>query len=225
MTSEGGELSRETPTDEVPDRFVYDPDAPVAYWLYRSLGELASQLDDRRPVEARPDVLVYSTPPLTGDLEVVGPLSTTLYISSSAPDTDFTAALVDVFPDGYAQLVQEGIVRVASLDGSDATTTSDGELVRELVVDMCATGHLFGSGHRVRLELSSSNFGRYDRNLNTGHTPGTDAQRATAAQTIYHDRRHPSHLSLPVIPADHRPAPDASSITDGGSQCEPAPHG
>ena len=202
MTTEGGELSGETPADEVPDRFLYDPDAPSPTGLDRSLWDLASQLDDRRPVEARPDVLVYSTPPLTIDLEVVGPLSATLYVSSSAPDTDFTATLVDVFPDGYAQLVQEGIVRVASLNGSEGTPASDGGRVRELVIDMCATGHLFVAGHRVRLEVSSSNFGRYDRNLNTGHPPGTDAQRAVAAQTIYHDRRRPSHLTLPIIPAE-----------------------
>ncbi len=202
MTTEGGELSREVPADEVPDRFLYDPDAPVAYWLDRSLWDLASQLDDRRPVEARPDVLVYSTPPLTANLEVVGPLSVTLYVSSSAPDTDFTATLADVFPDGWAQLVQEGVVRVASLNGANGTPASGGDRVRELVIDMCATGHLFVAGHRVRLEVSSSNFGRYDRNLNTGHPPGTDAQRAVAAQTIYHDHGRASHLRLPVIPAE-----------------------
>ena len=119
-----------------------------------------------------------------------------------SPATDFTATLVDVFTDGWAQLVQEGIVRVAGLDGSEVAPASDGDRVRELVVDMCATGHLFAAGHRVRLEVSSSNFGRYDRNLNTGHPPGTDTQRAAAAQTIYHDRRRPSHLTLPLIPAE-----------------------
>ena len=202
MTAEGGELNRETPGDEASDSYSYDPDCPAAYWLGRSLSDLASELDDRRPVEARADVLVYTTPALTTDLEVVGPLSATLYVSSSAPDTDFTATLVDVFPDGYAQLVQEGIVRVASLNGHDGTLACDEGLVGVITVDMCATGHLFATGHGVRLEVSSSNFGRYDRNLNTGHPPGLDAQRAVAAQTIYHDHQRPSHLTLPVIPAE-----------------------
>ncbi len=201
MTAEGGELSREAPAEEAPDVFSYDPDVPLVYWLSRSLWDAASELDDRRPVESRPDVLVYSTSPLTTDLEVVGPLSVTLYASSSAPATDFTAALVDVFPDGYAQLVQEGIARVTGADDGDALRDDDG-LAREIVVGLCATGHLFAAGHSLRLEVSSSNFGRYDRNLNTGHAPGTDAQRAVARQTIYHDRRRPSHLTLPVVPAE-----------------------
>ena len=106
------------PGDEAPDRFLYDPDTPVAWWLEHSLWDLASGLGDRRPLESRSDVLVYTSEPLAADLEVVGPLSVTLSVASSAPDTDFTAALVDVFPDGYAQLVQEGIVRIAGLEGA-----------------------------------------------------------------------------------------------------------
>ena len=195
-----------TPADEACDSFSYDPDDPLAYWLSRSLWDVASELDDRRPVEARPDVLVYSTAPLATDLEVAGPLSATLYVSSSAPATDFTAALVDVFPDGYAQLVQEGIARVPALNGDgapsggDASRDDDGAF--EIDVDLCAAGHLFAAGHRVRLEVSSSNFGRYDRNLNTGGTPAADALGVVARQTVYHDRRRPSHLTLPVIPAE-----------------------
>ena len=211
-----GSLSPEAPTDEPADRFSYDPDAPVTYWLGRSLWDLAGELDDRRPLEARPDVLVYSTPPLATGLEVVGPLTATLYVSSSAPGTDFTAALVDVFPDGYAQLVQEGIVRLWGPDGDDRaasdaggvaravdhTVRGDADPVREVVVDLCATGHLFAAGHRLRLEVSSSDFPRFDRNLNTGRTSGTDEHGAVARQTVYHDRRHPSHLTLPLPPRE-----------------------
>jgi putative CocE/NonD family hydrolase len=197
----GGVLSPEAPGDETPDRFVYDPDDPVASWLGRSLWDMAGELSDRRPLEGRRDVLVYTTPPLAADLEVVGPLSATLYASTTAPDTDFTAALVDVFPDGHAQFVQEGIVRLAALPGAPEAPLADADLVRVLPIEMSATGHLFAAGHSVRLEVSSSNFGRFDRNLNSGHTPGADARRATAGQTVYHDARRPSHLTLPVIPA------------------------
>ena len=204
-TAGEGVLSREAPADEASDSFSYDPDDPLAYWVTRSLWDVASELDDRRPIETRPDVLVYSTAPLAADLEVAGPLSAMFYVSSSATATDFTAALVDVFPDGYAQLVQEGIARVPAVNGDGAPP--GGEALRdddgafELAVDLCAAGHLFGAGHRVRLEVSSSNFGRYDRNLNTGGAPGADALGVVARQTVYHDRRRPSHLSLPVIPA------------------------
>ena len=156
---EGGVLSLESPGDETPDRFVYDPDDPVTAWLGRSLWDLAAELSDRRRLEARPDVLVYTTDRLVADLEVVGPLAATLYVSTTAADTDYTAALVDVFPDGYAQYVQEGIVRLAGLPDAPEVPVASADLVRELVVDLCATGHLFAAGHRVRLEVSSSNFG------------------------------------------------------------------
>jgi putative CocE/NonD family hydrolase len=200
--SDGGVLGIEAPAHEPADTFVYDPDSPVTYWLTRSLWDMASQLDDRRPLEARQDVLVYSTEPLAAGLEVVGPLSAVLYASTSAPDTDFTAALVDVFPDGHAQLVQEGIVRLSSLDNGHSVAARIADAARRLTIDMCATAHLFAPGHRVRLEVSSSNFGRYDRNLNTGHPFGLDADRARAVQSILHDHRRPSHLALPVIPAE-----------------------
>ncbi len=196
----GGGLSVDPPADEPPDAFVYDPDRPVGYWLTRSIWDMATALGDRRPLEARPDVLVYTTAPLDEGLEVVGPLSCELHVSTTAPDTDFTAALVDVFPDGHAQLVQEGIVRLGALERRDAARY-DGDEVLRLSVAMAATGHLFGRRHRLRLEVSSSDFGRYDRNLNTGGPPGTATRRATARQTVRHDRGHASHLVLPVIPA------------------------
>jgi hypothetical protein len=199
----GGGLSAEMPGDEPGDVIVYDPDHPVDYWLTRSIWDAAAGLDDRRPLETRPDVLVFTTAPLDKPLEVVGPLSCELYVSSSAPDTDFTVALADVFPDGHAQLVQEGIVRVGALEEPEVACC-DGDEVLRLTVDMAATGHLFGRRHRLRLEVSSSNFGRYDRNLNTGHPPGSDALRVVARQTVRHDRRHASHLTLPVIPVEAR---------------------
>jgi hypothetical protein len=201
--SVGGALSEVPPDDEAPDVFVYDPDHPVDYWVTRSIWDAATALVDRRPLETRADVLIYTTAPLVKPLEVVGPLSCELYLSSSAPDTDFTVALVDVYPDDYAQLVQEGIVRVGALEEPEVARCDEDEVLR-LTVDMAATGHLFGRWHSLRLEISSSNFGRYDRNLNTGHHLGSDARRVVARQTVWHDCRHTSRLTLPVIPAERR---------------------
>lgn len=197
-----GVLSTEPPGLEPADTYVYDPDDPPAYWLGRSLWEMAGELYDRRRFEGRHDVLVYSTDLLTAGLEVVGPLSAVLYASTSAPDTDFTAALVDVFPDGYAQLVQEGIVRLSSLEEGRSVAARVRGAAQRLTVDMCATAHFFAPGHRLRLEVSSANFGRFDRNLNTGHPFGSGTERAPAGQTIFHDRRRPSHVTLPVIAAE-----------------------
>jgi len=147
----------------------------------------------------RDDVLIYETEPLKRALDVVGPLSAMLFAASSAPDTDFTAALVDVFPGGGCHFVQEGIGR-ARWRESDVTPTmiEPGE-VHEYTIDLWATAHSFAPGHRVRLEISSSNFDRYDRNPNTGHPFGQDAERRPAAQTIFHDAARPSRITLPVL--------------------------
>ena len=199
-----GVLSAAVPDDESPDTYVYDPDAPVTYWLGRDLWGLAGQLDDRTPVERRPDVVVYSSDVLTADLEIMGPLSADLWASSSCPDTDFTAALVDVYPDGFAQLLQEGVLRARFRESlSEERLLEPGKPVR-LQIDLWAAGHLFRAGHRLRLEVSSSNFGRWDRNLNTGRPLGTDAETAKAVNTVYHDRARPSRLILPVVGGGER---------------------
>ena len=168
-------------------------------WLGVSLWELAKWMPDRRGLATRADVLVFETESLTRALDAAGPLSVTLFAASSAPDTDFTAALVDVFPDGGCQFVQEGIVR-ARWRESDVTPTliEPGE-VYEYTIDLWATAHSFAPGHRVRLEISSSNFDRYDRNPNTGHPFGQDAERRPAVQTIFHDATRPSRITLPVL--------------------------
>ena len=194
---EGGVLAPETPGDEAPERFVYDPRAPIDYWLTRCLWNIASELGDRRPLELRPDVLTFTGAVLAAPLEVVGPLEATLYAASSAPDTDFTVALVDVFPDGHAQLVQEGAIRLSACE--TATPAERSGDVWRLHVDLCATAHLFQPGHRLRVEVSSSNFGRIDRNLNTGGTFALERTSRPAVQTVFHDRARPSHITLPVM--------------------------
>lgn len=185
--------------DEASDVYVYDPEDPVTFWLGKNLWEAAGELEDRAAVETRPDVLVYSTAPLGDDLEVTGPVAATLYAASSCRDTDFTVTLVDVHPDGYVHHVQEGIVRARYRDSDRSETLLEPGRVYELRVDLWATGYLFRNGHRLRIEVSSSNFDRYDRNLNTGGPFGAEARGVKATQTICHSAGQPSHITLPIM--------------------------
>ena len=201
-TSGVGWLSTTPPGEEPADGFTYDPESPVP-----TLGGqiMAIQMTvsgpwDRRPVERRDDVLVYSTDPLEHDVEVTGPVSLTLHASSSARDTDFTGTLVDVHPDGKAIIICEGLLRARFRESIERPSLMEPGKVYELRVDMWETSNVFRAGHRIRLEVSSSNFPRYDRNLNTGNQPGMDAEMRVAEQTIYHDAPRPSHLTLPVVP-------------------------
>jgi len=201
VAASDGVLTTGAPLDEPADRFVYDPRDPVRYWLGANLWELAKHMGDRRAVERRPDVLVYTSEVLTADLEVTGPVSVTLSAASSALDTDFTAALVDVFPDGYAHLVREGIVRARFRESDVHESPVEPDVVYAFDIDLWATSYVFAAGHRIRLEVSSSNFDRYDRNLNTGRF-AHDAEMVWARQVIHHSGTHPSYLTLPVIPSD-----------------------
>ena len=199
-TLEGdGRLSATPPGDEPPDRYTYDPDDPVPTIVGQWMMAEGSGPWDRRAAQRRDDVLVYDTEPLERDLEVVGPVSATLFASSSALDTDFTGTLSDVHPDGKAVMLTEGIMRARFRESLENPTLIEPGRVYELQVDMWDTGNLFKAGHRVRLEVSSSNFPRYERNLNTGNQPGLDAEMAVAQQTIYHDATRPSYLTLPVM--------------------------
>jgi putative CocE/NonD family hydrolase len=194
-----GRLDRDAPGDETPDHFVYDPDDPVPTRGGNTL-ILPMGVQDQRPVESRADVLLFTSAVLTEPLEVTGPVVVTLHAASSASDTDFTAKLVDVRPDGYARNLTDGIVRARYRD-SRATPTllTPGDVTR-FTIDLWATSHVFLSGHRMRVEISSSNFPRFDRNLNTGEDPATGTRWQTARQTVFHDSRYPSHITLPVIP-------------------------
>jgi predicted acyl esterase len=195
-------LSPVPPGDEPPDEFTYNPVRPVDYWVDKPVWSAARTMADRRHVVARPDVLGYVAPALDEPLEIVGPLTATLFVSTSAPDTDFTVTLVDIWPDGHAQLVQEGIRRLRYREGAGehAGPPAAPGAVYEVRIDMAATGYEFAAGHRLGVEVSSSAFDRWDRNLNTGHPPGQDAEGALAHQTVYHDRERPSHIVLPLAP-------------------------
>ena len=195
-----GELSTEPPGNEPTDSFTYDPENPAPTVGGQSMFIDNTGPKDRGPVERRDDVLVYSTAPLANDLEVTGPIELTLYAASSTPDTDFTATLVDVHPDGSAINICEGIVRARFRESFEEPMLINPGAIYEYKFSLWETSNVFKAGHSVRVEISSSNFPRFDRNLNTGHVPGMDAEMQVAHQTIYHNPQYPSHITLPVIP-------------------------
>jgi uncharacterized protein len=157
---------------------------------------------DQRAVEARPDVLSFTSEALASDLEVTGPLTVTLHAATSAADTDFTAKLVDVWPDGRAMGVADGIVRARYRDGTGRPAPVTPGRVEEYSIDLIATSQVFKAGHRVRVDVSSSNFPCFDRNPGNGAPAATATERdfVVAEQTVCHDDGHPSFITLPVIP-------------------------
>lgn len=199
-----GSLSTAAAQSETADSFVYDPANPVPTVggpLCCDSVHLPAGPQDQQQVESRPDVLVYSTPPLDRDLEVTGPVTLDLYAKSSAVDTDFTGKLIDVWPNGFAQNLTEGILRARF---RQSTTGAPSPIVPgqiyEYKIDLWSTSNVFLKGHRIRLEVSSSNFPRFDRNLNTGKDDSKDSTFVKATNTIVHDSAHPSALLLPVVP-------------------------
>lgn len=197
----GGSLDFNSPeSSEPPDRFRYDPDDPVPSWgaQYQTMDLTGPR--DRRKIEQRADVLVYTSEPLKEGIEITGPVSATIFAASSAIDTDFTAALIDVFPDGQAIILTEGICRARFRNGTDNPEFLEPNKPYEFAIDMWDTSNTFLAGHRIRIEVSSSNFPRYNRNLNTGNPIATDTEIRVAHQTVFHDAEHPSHVLLPVIP-------------------------
>jgi putative CocE/NonD family hydrolase len=186
----------------VSQSYDYDPEDPAPTLGGRlCCGDLLPPGPaDQRPLESRPDVLVFSTPPLARDVEVTGWLTLELFAATSAVDTDFTAVLADVDETGYARFLTDGIVRGRYRESTTAAARLEPGRVYKYAIDLWATSNLFEAGHRIRLYVSSSNFPRFDRNRNTGE-PIFDATRLLKArQTVYHDRDRPSALVLPVVP-------------------------
>jgi len=182
---------------EPPERYDYDPADPV---LTETSGGYSRAPAYTEANAERGDVLVFTSAPVGEPVEVTGYVELVLWASSSAPDTDFTGKLIDVAPDGSARMLTDGILRARYRNGPrHPELLSPGEPV-ELRIDLLATSNVFLPGHRIRVEVSSSNFPRYDRNPNTGAPFGTDAEIRVARQTVYHDREHPSHVLLPVVP-------------------------
>jgi putative CocE/NonD family hydrolase len=199
-----GVLSRDRPRAEPNDSYVYDPLYPVQTMG----GNNCCSPDivpwgpyDQRPVEMRHDVLCYTTEPLDADMEVTGPIKVVLYAATDGPDTDWTAKLVDVSPTGYAMNLCDGIVRARYRESRSNATLLTAGTVYEYEIEVGVTGNVFRRGHRVSIEVSSSNFPRFDRNLNTGNELGKDAEIRAAQQTVCHTVEYPSHILLPIIPA------------------------
>jgi putative CocE/NonD family hydrolase len=195
-----GALGLTAPADEPPDTFDYDPEHPVPTVGGQSQMPEYMGPRDRRAVERRDDVLVYSTPPLERAVEVTGPVEVVLFASTSAVDTDFTAALVDVHPNGQCITLTQGIVRARYRESLERATFVTPGQVYQYTITLWETSNLFRAGHRVRLEVSSSNFPHFDRNLNSGEDLATGCHPQVAHQTILHSAEYPSHLRLPVIP-------------------------
>jgi uncharacterized protein len=198
-----GSLSTTAPKAEPADAYVYNP-ANAVPTIGGPLCCDAEHMEpgprDQRSVENRDDVLVYSTGALARDVEVTGPVTADLFVKSSAVDTDFTAKLVDVSPDGFAQDLTEGILRMRyAVSREHATLINPGQIY-EIAIDVWATSNVFLRGHSLRLEISSSNFPRFDRNLNTGEDIKFAHHFLSATNSILHDAQHPSALVLPVMP-------------------------
>ena len=200
---EGDGVLRWQPIKEsASDTFIYDPKDPVPT-LGGSIccepkifppGPL-----DQRPAERRQDVLVYTTTPLTEDIEVTGPVRTVLYISTSVNDTDFTAKLVDVTPDGRALIVTDGIQRLRYRLSLDKPVMVKRNTAYQISIDTGVTSYVFATGHRIRVEVSSSNFPRYDRSMNTASDNADQTRFVRAKQIVYHEKGYPSAVILPII--------------------------
>ncbi len=210
-----GRLSAEPPASEAPDAYTYDPTDPTpTHGGNHSVGpynpglyELAKPGPyDQRPVEERSDVLVYTSEPLADDTEVTGHVVLKLFAStrpehdSETTDTDWVARLTDVYPDGRSINITEGVIRARFREGiyGPPKLIEPGR-VYEYTVDLQATSNVFMAGHRIRLQVTSSNFPLWDRNLNTGNDPATDTQIVVAEQAVFHDAERPSRLVLPVV--------------------------
>jgi uncharacterized protein len=204
----GGSLSPIAPGAEPTDTYLYDPaDAAPTVGGPASLPAMlfasSSGPRDQRRVEARPDVLVYTSAPLEQPVEVTGPLSVVLYAATLAPDTDFVAKLADVTSDGESRILAEGILRASFREGFDRQIPLEPGRVYAYTINLVATSFVFLSGHRIRVDITSSSFPRFDRNPNTGHPLGMDGSPDLVAtrQTIFHDQERPSHIVLPIIPS------------------------
>ena len=201
--SGNGSLNGTVPSEEKADQYVYDPSDAVP----TIGGPLCCQAlptgigpQDQRPAEERQDVLVYTTAAFARDTEVTGPVSLDLYVSTSAVDTDFTGKLVDVWPNGFAQNLAEGILRLRYRNSQEKPELANPGETYHTNVDLWATSNVFLAGHKLRLEVSSSNFPRFDRNLNTGEEQARATRMIKATNVIYHDKAHPSALILPLVP-------------------------
>jgi putative CocE/NonD family hydrolase len=199
----GGGLSLLPPADEPPDTFLYDPADPVPSRGGATLmaPEFPAGPMDQRPIQDRTDVLVYTTEPLAADVEVTGPVTAHLWATSTAPDTDFVVRLTDVFPDGRAINLTDGIIRARyrsfAVGGAPSLIESGRPYAYD--IDLWATSNLFRAGHRIGVQITSSSFPRWNRNPNTSDAFSISDELQTARQHILNDSNHASHIVLPIV--------------------------
>ena len=197
-----GTLTRQSPQDEPEDTFVFDPENPVptkggnlcCYAVTEPAGPF-----DQSDIETRDDVLVYTSSVLEQDTEVTGPVSVILYAASSAIDTDFTAKLVEVYDCGTSRNIAEGIIRARYRNGTTHQEFIESGKVYRYTINLKSTSNLFKAGHQIRLEISSSNFPRYNANPNTGEPLGESSEVVSATQKVLHTSSYPSHILLPIL--------------------------
>ena len=203
-TAQGdGRLAGAPAARDAADDYTYNPADPTP---------AAGGGSNVHVIEARADTLVYTSEPLAGDLEVIGPLHVILQAASDAPDTDFVARLIDVYPDGRTVAIADGILRARYREGTSHPRLLEPGRTYALTIDLTGTAMLFAKGHQLRVHVTSSAFPAFDRNLNTAHPFGTSAEINTAHQTVHHSRRYPSYIALPVTnSAASLPRPLASS--------------
>ena len=200
-----GVLQAAAPATDVPDAFVYDPLNPVVSYggnVCCTGNAVQAGAFDQRRMEARSDVLVYTSEPFKESTEVSGPITPTLYVSSDAKDTDFTVKVLDVYPDGRAFNLDESIQRMRYREGYDKPPTwMEKDKVYKVTLQPLTTSNAFAAGHRLRIEVSSSNFPRFDRNLNTGGNNYDESKPVVARNVVHHSAQYPSSITLTVVPA------------------------
>ncbi len=194
-----GLLSTQEPANEPADTYTHDPAQPVPFITEPSFAQIGGP-DDYRPVERRDDVLAYTSEPLAADTRICGPIRARIYAASTARDTDFMVKLLDVWPNGYAQRLTDGMVRARFREGMDRPSLIEPGKIYSYSIDAWNTCQAFQQGHRIRLEIASSAFPKYDANPGTGEALGKTTRMQAAGQTLYHDREHPSHVVLPMVP-------------------------
>jgi len=198
----GGTLTDRPPAKDVPDRFTYNPMEPVPSHggnVCCQANALSGGALDQRTIEERPDVLVYTSEPLKEGMEVSGPIELTTFVSSDRKDTDISVKFIDVYPDGLAYNLDETIQRLRYRDGYEKQVFMEPGKTYKVTLQPMTTSNYFDAGHRIRIEVSSSNFPRFDRNLNTGGKNYDETEGLVAHNVVHHSRAYPSSLKITVI--------------------------
>jgi putative CocE/NonD family hydrolase len=197
-----GQLAIAPPDADAPDAFTYDPMNPVTSYggnVCCTGNAVQAGAFDQRKMESRNDILVYTSEPFKDGIEVSGPIVPTFYVSSDAKDTDFTVKVIDVYPDGRAYNLDESIQRMRYRDGYEKKVWMEKDKVYKVSFQPLNTSNYFAPGHRLRIEVSSSNFPRFDRNLNTGGNNYDESKGVIAHNAVHHSKQYPSSVTLSVV--------------------------